>query len=601
MKKSILKIAPILVLLILGQFLRISEHNYSEVEFGESYPFSHQVTELHANVYLMKEDSRIGFKPDTLIKDELINNQQTYQEFVRVEKQNNQTLTLVETTVLLQEGYTYLTVNNLKGLLKLAILPDADSFSDADLQVLTRPHILKQRDIFPLNTYTNEIIIPQTGSYRVIYYQATPQSLSPKFDTFIKRNSAMTREDLHTWSASYTDSTVTSVINNGAEYVNMAKYAPDIVSWSQVSTPLNRTHQVLDEEDITIQRRDFADMLIKVNAELMTHGYRLMIYDGYREKASTAKLYEYTLRDIEKTSNREYPEVTMDNLNLYVVSPKALSDRHGKGTAADVTLVRMATGEVVNMPTRVNTMNRDAWIDRTRAKSEEYELLYRAMVNANMRILNSEWYHYSYIFPNEHNFPIGNLRKSFYPEGKMNNVPSAWAKESIDAIVKMGIVSVSRKSDFKRAITRQEFIEMVVRLSEHSTSLIVDKSLNGFFMDSPLSSSSLARQLGLMKGHDDQFSPNSSMTRKEASDVLSQMYQLLYNVEPKRPSSLKKNSLDIASRVMPSIIDLTEWDMMNHYMNGYSTPKTYLSREEAFVMIYRLSQLIEFGQRLKRV
>lgn len=595
MKKCRLISASILVLFILCQFPIIDKHNNDEVEFGEFYLSNSQVNGMYGNISLKTDESRIGFKPDTLTKMESINNLQTYAEFVRVEKQNNQTLTLVETTVFLQKGSTYLTVNNLEGLLKLVILPDTDSFRDSDLQVLSRPQILKQRDIFPRNTYTNEIVIPQTGSYRVIYYQATSQNLSPKFDTFIKRNSAMTREDLHTWSASYTDNTVVSVFNSGAEYVNMAKYAPDIVSWSQVSTPLNRTHQVLDEEDITIQRRDFADMLIKVNAELMTHGYRLMIYDGYREKASTAKLYEYTLRDIAKTSNREYPELTMENIRLYVVDPKEPSDRHGKGTAADVTLVSMATGEVVNMPTRVNTMNRDAWIDRTRAKSDEFELLYQAMVNANMRILRSEWYHYSFIFPNEHNFPVGNLRKSFYPDGKMNNVPSTWAKESIDVLVKMNLVSTSMKSDYKRAITHQEFIDLMVGLSNNSTSSVV------FLIDSVFSSLISAQQRGLMIGYNEQFSPNRSMTREEASYALSNMYRRLYDAVFEPSLSLEMKHLETSSKDVPTMLGLSDWERTNQKLSSESSTKGYLSREKALVLIHRLNQLIELGRRIEKV
>jgi len=533
---------------------------------------------LNKSLFLLMIITLLSISVSTVFADESV---MTLKSFIELEKKSNQGLVITEKDVPLKEGYYYLTLDNANTVEKVVIIEIGKDFKSSRFIEIKKTTAISQRDIFPLNTFANGIEIHKNSSYKILIYQTKQAVTNPTLKPYTKRTSAMKAEDLYTWSSSYTDSTLVSVTNNGAVYVNMAKYAPEIVSFSQVTTPLNRTHTILDDEDIVIQRKDYADILIKVNAELMKSGYRLLIYDGYRSKESTSALYQYTLNDLnKKASEREYPEIFSSNLGWYVVSPTSKNDRHGKGTAADVSLVDMKTGEIINMPTRVNTMNREAWIDKTRAGSKAYEYLYQAMKKCGAKPYEREWYHFSYIAPREFSFPTKNLRESFYPSGVMNTKPSSWAVAGIDELKNKKIIDPSTISDYKKAITRKEFLTVAMALVDSAKKGTVEGELISFY-DAPFNSILRARQLGFINGYNNYFEPNKVVTREESAVILASIIRILTGNESLMESNSEMSFDNASPWALPSIRFLSE---LNVISSSFS-PKDYLTVQEALVLI----------------
>src|SRR5690606_38051450 len=89
-------------------------------------------------------------------------------------------------------------------------------------------------------------------------------------------------------------------------------------------------------------RRPVAVALKKAQEEFRDHGYGIKIFDAYRPYAATVKFYEV------------YPDST------FVASPWRGS-RHNRGCAIDMTLVNLATGEELKMPTGYDAFVREAY------------------------------------------------------------------------------------------------------------------------------------------------------------------------------------------------------------------------------------------------
>lgn len=486
----------------------------------------------------------------------------------------------------LEAGYYYIELENIGNIEKIVLIGE-----NKETHEYYQPKNLKQRDIFPINTFTNEIIIDKNGVYHVYVYSKSKTTSNITINKYDKKTTALTSKDLSIWSASYTDDSIVSVTNNGAEYVNMAKYAPEIISFSQISTSLNRSGIPLDSEDIVVQRKDYADILIKVNEELMKSGYRLMIYDGYRSKNATSDLYEYTIADLNKPSGeREYPEINKDTLGWYVVNPMSVNDRHGKGTASDVTLVDMATGEVVNMPTRVNTMNRESWIDRTKANSKEYQLLYSAMKKYGGRPYSREWYHFSYVANKEFKAPTNELRSSFYPQD--SNKPSAWATNIVNVMIGEDLISENLLKDYRRAITRAEFIDVIIKNyeSKYKEIIINTDSFSDTLSDAVLK----AKSVGIVSGvGNNRFMPNKPITREEVAVIIDNLVNTINDKQYIISHHEYDDGKSVSDWAKASVQAMNHYRLMIGVSDNQFAPKSNLKREEAIVLSNNISVFIE--------
>lgn len=127
-------------------------------------------------------------------------------------------------------------------------------------------------------------------------------------------------------------------------------------------------------------RCEAARALARVQADLEPRGLGLKVFDAYRPYAVTEAMWE--------------PWKDPD----YVADP-AKGSRHNRGAAVDVTLVDLATGEELPMPTGYDDFTRAAWHDHENlppAALQNRAVLRTAMERRGFQPLASEWWHYDY-------------------------------------------------------------------------------------------------------------------------------------------------------------------------------------------------------------
>lgn len=127
-------------------------------------------------------------------------------------------------------------------------------------------------------------------------------------------------------------------------------------------------------------RCDVARALARVQASLRPRGVGLKVFDAYRPYSVTVAMWE--------------PYQDPD----YVADPKKGS-RHNRGAAVDVTLIDLATGEELPMPTGYDDFTPKAHHDATDLPLEALQnraILRQAMEAGGFEALPSEWWHYDY-------------------------------------------------------------------------------------------------------------------------------------------------------------------------------------------------------------
>jgi zinc D-Ala-D-Ala dipeptidase len=129
-------------------------------------------------------------------------------------------------------------------------------------------------------------------------------------------------------------------------------------------------------------QRPAAEALIRVNATLHQEGYGLVIFDGYRPWSVTKAFWDATPEDKKE----------------FVADPREGS-KHNRGCAVDLSLIDLATGKEVAMPSEYDEMSERSAIHYTGGTEESRRLrdrLRKAMEAEGFEPYEPEWWHYNY-------------------------------------------------------------------------------------------------------------------------------------------------------------------------------------------------------------
>jgi D-alanyl-D-alanine dipeptidase len=129
-------------------------------------------------------------------------------------------------------------------------------------------------------------------------------------------------------------------------------------------------------------QRPAAEALVRAHRELETHGYGLIIHDGYRPWYVTEIFWE----------------ATPDDKKIFVADPKQGS-RHNRGCAVDLSLYDLKTGKEVEMPSGYDEMTKRAYADYPGGTPDERArraLLRHAMEKQGFAVYPEEWWHFDY-------------------------------------------------------------------------------------------------------------------------------------------------------------------------------------------------------------
>jgi D-alanyl-D-alanine dipeptidase len=170
------------------------------------------------------------------------------------------------------------------------------------------------------------------------------------------------------------------VADPSKELVDLEAAVPGIVLDIRYATPDNFMKQVLYPSARAFLRRPAAEALARVQQELRAEGLGLKVYDAYRPYRVTKAMWE--------------PIQNPD----YVADPKKGS-RHNRGAAVDVTLISLATGEELAMPTEYDAFVPAAAHDFSEVSGEmatNRARLRAVMTRHGFEVFPSEWWHYDF-------------------------------------------------------------------------------------------------------------------------------------------------------------------------------------------------------------
>ncbi len=129
-------------------------------------------------------------------------------------------------------------------------------------------------------------------------------------------------------------------------------------------------------------QRPVAEALAVVADSLAPYGYGLVVYDGYRPWSVTWAFWQ----------------ATPPALRTYVANP-AVGSRHNRGSAVDLGLYHLDTGETAEMPSEYDEFTRRAspyYPGGTSLARWHRDFLIRAMRSQGFSVNPDEWWHFDY-------------------------------------------------------------------------------------------------------------------------------------------------------------------------------------------------------------
>lgn len=129
-------------------------------------------------------------------------------------------------------------------------------------------------------------------------------------------------------------------------------------------------------------QRPAAEALVRVNHQLKSLGFGLVVFDGYRPWSVTKTFWDATPQD----------------KKIFVADPSQGS-RHNRGCAVDLSMISLATGQLVQMPSDYDEMTERSHINYECAAPEAKKLrdtLRSAMEAEGFAVYEPEWWHYDY-------------------------------------------------------------------------------------------------------------------------------------------------------------------------------------------------------------
>jgi D-alanyl-D-alanine dipeptidase len=150
------------------------------------------------------------------------------------------------------------------------------------------------------------------------------------------------------------------------------------------ATTNNFLHRPVYDQARAFLQRPAAESLVRAQASLRTHGYSLLVFDGYRPWAVTKVFWD---------------AATPEQRRIGFVANPADGSKHNRGCAVDLTLCELSTGKEVTMPSAYDEFSERAFSAYAGGSAESRklrELLRSAMEAEGFTVLPEEWWHFDY-------------------------------------------------------------------------------------------------------------------------------------------------------------------------------------------------------------
>ena len=158
--------------------------------------------------------------------------------------------------------------------------------------------------------------------------------------------------------------------------------------------------------------REAADALLLAQRDFIKQGYRLKIYDAYRPQTAV-DYFSAWAADLEDTQNKSqyYPNISKSQ--LFADGYIAAKSGHSRGSAVDLTLLEIESGNELDMGSPWDFFDPISWVENNQITDQQRanrRLLASVMIIHGFKPLKEEWWHFSFIeepFPETYfDFPI---------------------------------------------------------------------------------------------------------------------------------------------------------------------------------------------------
>lgn len=166
------------------------------------------------------------------------------------------------------------------------------------------------------------------------------------------------------------------------ELVDVTELEPGLLLDVRYATTNNFMSSVFYQRPRVFLQRPAADALVRAHRALGEHGYGLVLYDGYRPWHVTKMFWD----------------ATPESQKLFVANP-ANGSRHNRGSAIDLTLYDLATGQPVEMVGGYDEFSPRSFPDYPGGTSRQRwlrKLLRRTMEAEGFTVYEAEWWHFDH-------------------------------------------------------------------------------------------------------------------------------------------------------------------------------------------------------------
>lgn len=170
--------------------------------------------------------------------------------------------------------------------------------------------------------------------------------------------------------------------DSAKKMVELKKVIPDIIYDLRYASTNNFMNRFMYPKNtsVTFLRTAAANALLQVQKELNIKGLGLKIFDAYRPYSVTVKFWELVKDE------------------RYVANP-ANGSGHNRGTTVDLTIIKLKSGDELNMGTGFDNFSDTAHHNFTSLKEEILQnrlLLKNTMAKHGFKPYEMEWWHYSF-------------------------------------------------------------------------------------------------------------------------------------------------------------------------------------------------------------
>ena len=158
--------------------------------------------------------------------------------------------------------------------------------------------------------------------------------------------------------------------------------------------------------------REAADALLLAQRDFIKQGYRLKIYDAYRPQTAV-DYFSAWAADLEDSQNKSqyYPNISKSQ--LFADGYIAAKSGHSRGSAVDLTLLEIESGNELDMGSPWDFFDPISWVENNQITDHQRanrKLLASVMMIHGFKPLKEEWWHFSFTeepFPETYfDFPI---------------------------------------------------------------------------------------------------------------------------------------------------------------------------------------------------